>query len=45
MKEKSIILDKNLQPKQATLDFLKNYSAQFFSINSKQIGIVILSNN
>jgi len=45
MKNKYQTLNYKIEPKQSTIDFLKKFSAQFSSIYSSQIGIIVLSNN
>jgi hypothetical protein len=32
-------------PKESTLKFLKEYSAQFYPVKSKEVGLIQLSNN
>lgn len=45
MKEKNEITKEVFVPKQSTLNFLKGFSAQFFSVYSKDLGQIFVSNN
>lgn len=45
MKEKKEITQELIGPKESTLSFLKGFSAQFFSVYSKNLGLIFISNN
>jgi hypothetical protein len=45
MKEKKVISQELIGPKESTLSFLKGFSAQFYSAYSKNLGPIFISNN